>query len=268
MLNLSYLCKKLRQMTLFNQKYMAYEPFVRDVHDHFENEGTYVYGGRRNLIKSFEAPDGQKIVVKRYGQRNPINRLVYSAGIRKPKGLRAFEYASLLLEKGIETPDVVAYIEERRCHLLGHSYLVSMFCPFEHTLYDLESLSTDELIPLAHALARFVANMHDHGVVHLDFSPGNILWEHSDGEYRFSVVDINRMWFGRVDMKTGCRSFERLMAPTSFLCALAHEYARLRGFDDKQAVALTLKYNIYFQKYIETKSRAREMRKEHHWHLL
>lgn len=83
--------------------------------------------------------------------------------------------------------------------------------------------------------------MHDEGILHQDFSPGNILWERdANGHYHFSLVDINRMRFGPVSMKTGCENFARLWGPKAFIELLAGEYARRRGFDVAESVAIAL----------------------------
>jgi len=73
--------------------------------------------------------DGTLVNAKRYCLPHLLNRLVYSTGLRKPKGLRAFTYPTRLLERGIETPEPIAYIEQRRCGLLGLSYFVSVQSP-------------------------------------------------------------------------------------------------------------------------------------------
>jgi hypothetical protein len=85
--------------------------------------------------------------------------------------------------------------------------------------------------------------MHEHEVLHLDFSPGNVLWDIKESEeksggtddYCFSIVDINRMRFGAVNMEDGCRSFARLWEPKHFMELLIREYARLRQFDPTAA---------------------------------
>lgn len=46
------------------------------------------------------------------------------------------------------------------------------------------------------AFAEFTARLHEAGILHLDYSPGNILYDKIGEEYHFSLVDINRMHFG------------------------------------------------------------------------
>lgn len=232
-----------------NPKYEYLQSFITRIPDNMDSEGTYIYGGRRNLIKLFVAPDGTQLNVKRYKKPAFPSNIIYSTGIRKPKGRRAFIYPAILLENGINTPEAVAYIEDRHMGLLQHSWFISIQCPYSHRMYELGNATEETYAPIAKALAEFTAHMHDCEVLHLDYSPGNILWEKVDlgstkcgtqSGYRFSIVDINRMHFGPVSMKDGCRNFMRLWGPKHFIELLVEEYALLRGFSPKTAVDIIM----------------------------
>ena len=101
-----------------NPKYEYLRSFITRIRDNMDSEGTYIYGGRRNLIKLFVAPDGTQLNVKRYKKPAFPSNIIYSTGIRKPKGRRAFIYPDILLQNGINTPDAVAYIEDRHMGFL------------------------------------------------------------------------------------------------------------------------------------------------------
>lgn len=242
----------MKKKVFINPKYEYLRNYILQIPAIMEQEGTYIYGGRRNLIKLFEAEDGTQLNVKRFQKPRLLNNLIYSSGIRKPKGVRAFTYPAILLAKGIETPEAVAYIEYRNAAgLLQHSYFISRQCPYRHLLYELGDATPDVYDPLAKALARYTAYMHDHEVLHLDYSPGNILWDiDADGTYHFSSVDINRMRFGAVNMQEGCKSFCRLWGPKAFIQLLVEEYAHARHFDPATCTAITMKARAEFwQRY-------------------
>ena len=74
----------------------------------------------------------------------------------------------------------------------------------------------------------------------MDYSPGNILWERVGEDFHFSVVDINRLFFGEVDMARGCANFARLWGPKRFIQLIVREYARLRGFDSDEAERIAM----------------------------
>ena len=234
----------MRRSIDINPKYEHLRAFIERIPDTMEVEGTYIYGGRRNLIVKMTATDGTVLNVKRFQQPRWLNRFIYSTGIRDPKGRRAFTYPAILLAKGIETPEAVAYIEDRNTiGLLQQSWFVSIQCPYEHLLYELGDAKPELYEPMAEALARFAAHMHEKEVLHLDFSPGNILWEEGG---RFSIVDINRMRFGAVSMNDGAKSFARLWGPKRFIQLLVEEYAHQRGFNPEACVAITMKERTRF----------------------
>ena len=237
-----------------NPKYEHLRAFIELIPLTMEQEGTYIYGGRRNLIVKMTTTDGTILNVKRFQQPRWLNRFVYSTGIRRPKGRRAFSYTDVLLAKGIDTPEAVAYIEDRNAlGLLGLCWLVTIQCPYSHLLYEMGDAVPEVYEPMAKALARFAAHMHNHEVLHLDFSPGNVLWDSRDGQYAFSIVDINRMRFGNVSMSDGAKSFSRLWGPKRFLQLLVEEYARLRHFDPEACVAITMKERARFWTHYQKK---------------
>ena len=270
---------------LLNDKYEHLREFICSLPERMNSEGEYVYGGRRNLIKKFTTEGGVQLSVKRYKKPNLISNIVYSSGIKKPKGLRAYTYPQILKEKNIDTPESIAYIEDRHYGLLGYSYFISLHCPYTHLLYEVGNAEEGTYEDLAKALAAFAAHMHENGVLHQDFSPGNILWERREereerrentidsklhtsslthppstfhhppssllpplSSYSFSIVDINRMKFGPVSMKEGAESFARLWGPKRFISILTREYARLRGFDADETEEITMQARARFWK--------------------
>ncbi len=229
-----------------NPKYEPLRAFLERIPTVFEHEGREIYNDR-NVIKVLDTPNGTVLNVKRYCVPKGPNRLVYSLGIRKPKGQRAFRYPQRLLAAGIDTPEPVAYIEERRRGLLGFSFFISLQCSYEHTLKDVGNAEPGTYEALAEALGRFTASMHDKQLMHRDYSPGNVLYHvDADGHYHFSLVDINRMHFGSVDQRQGCLNFIRLWGPKRFFVLLVRAYAEARGFDSDACVAFALERRRQF----------------------
>ena len=230
---------------LLNPKYCHLREWLQQLPREFDQLGKVIYNGR-NQLRVITAPDGSLVNVKRFGVPNIINRIVYSTGLRQAKGLRAFTYPARLLELGIDTPEPIAYIECRSCGLLGVSYFVSVQSPLRHTLYELANATEGTYEHLAEALGRYTAMMHDNGVLHLDYSPGNILWDKDDEGYHFAVVDINRMRFGTVDIQDGCAALRRLWGPKRFIELTACSYAEARGLDQEESVRLTMQARAAF----------------------
>ncbi len=236
----------MKTILTVNPKYESLRTFLERIPTLFDHEGREIYNDR-NIIKVIDAPDGTALNVKRYCVPKGPNWLVYSLGIRKPKGLRAFRYPRRLMAAGIDTPEPVAYIEERHRALLGYSFLISVQCDYEHTLKDVGNAKVGTYEALAEALGRFTATMHDKHVMHRDYSPGNVLYHvDEDGHYHFSLVDINRMHFGPVGERRGCLNFIRLWGPKRFFVLLVRAYAEARGFDTDACVAFALERRRLF----------------------
>ena len=66
------------------------------------------------------------------------------------------------------------------------------------------------------ALGVYVAELHQAGILHLDLSIGNILFEKDETGIHFCLIDINRMKFQSVDQVMGCKNFERLRGNADF----------------------------------------------------
>lgn len=228
---------------MINPKYEYLHEFVERIPEDFETIGTVIHSGR-NLIKMITV-EGLDINIKRYAIPPLINRIAYSF-FRLSKGKRAFVYPKKLLEKGFETPYPIAYIEERKMGLIGYSYFISVQSPYRYNFCEFGNVDVKSCEEVVVAFAKFTARLHEAGVLHLDYSPGNILYDKLEDGYHFSLVDINRMHFGEIDMKSGCANFARLWGQTPFFILLAQEYARARGMDEKECVRLVLQYRKKF----------------------
>lgn len=235
-----------------NPKYEHLRSFIESIPNVFEKEGETIYKSR-NTIKVMETSTGLPINVKRFHVPHGLNRFIYSWGIRKPKGERAFQYAQILKDKGIGTPEVIALIEERnRLGLLGFTYLITVQCNYGHTLYETGSKDFGDYRPIAKALAHFAANIHNRNILHKDFTPGNVLWKYDDEGFHFMIVDINRMDFGEVSVKAGLYNLRKFWGPKEFMKTLATEYALVRNTNPEDAVEYVMrereKFWIHYKK--------------------
>ena len=213
---------------LLNPDYEPLRSFIETLPARFA-EGKEIHQGR-NSIRVFRV-DGWELNVKRYRRPNFFNRLVYTF-LRAPKGLRAYRYPQRILAAGFETPVPVAYMEQRRGGLIDVSYFVSIQCPYSRRFYEFGNARlTPEVSDIVRSFARFTARLHEAGILHLDYSPGNVLFDRVEGEWRFSLVDTNRMYFGPVGMERGCANFARLWGRPEWFALLAETYAAERGFD-------------------------------------
>ena len=108
------------------------------------------------------------------------------------------------------TPQEIAYIEIKRNLLLDESYFISTQCSYAAVSQVMESDEPQlEMIP---ALVKFLAHLHDLGIIHGDLSMNNILYRVEEGNYEFTLIDINRTKFKESLTKEECiKNMERLL---------------------------------------------------------
>ena len=174
---------------IIHPRYRAALNTVLHLPDIFDTEGITLYRGR-NVVKRFDTDNGTW-VVKRYKRPNRVQRIAYTF-FKKSKAERAYHYAWLMRERGIDTPEGIACILQKHNRLLQDSYFVATLCTYRPVF--------PELVPtehydqqLAHSLAAFLVHMHRQGVMHGDLNLNNILYSRlADGQWHFCVIDTNR----------------------------------------------------------------------------
>ncbi|MDR1406490.1 MAG: glycosyltransferase [Tannerella sp.] len=210
------------------------ESFMSGLPAMFGSRGETMYRGR-NELRLFRR-DGYELVVKSYRRPQIPNAVAYGF-LRPSKAERAYRHALRLLADGIGTPAPVGFMTCRRWFLLADSYSVSLrsACPF--TYRDFATRSFPRRDEILEAIARTTARMHECGILHKDYSAGNILFDDAPDTIPVEIVDLNRMSFGKVGLTKGCRNFERLPATTAMKAVMAACYARERNFDVRTCTA-------------------------------
>lgn len=197
-----------------------------------DNQGELLYRAR-NQIRLFDV-DGRKLVVKRFKRNGIVKAMVYTL-FRKNKARRSYENAGLLRQRGFTTPHEVAYIEQRTAGLVTQVYYVCAYTdaqPIRPRLIEQEPF--DER--LATDYARYVASLHEAGVLHRDLNPTNVLFSES-GEpaaVSFELIDINRMQFfdGAVPKAACMENLTLFYWLTPAYRFILNEYARQRGWSE------------------------------------
>ncbi len=189
---------------------------------------------KRNTIKVVE----DDFVVKSFAIPTVFKRLIYS--IFPSKARRSFIYAQCL---GEWTPKPITYMEVRRGGILYDSYYVSRKSSCNHVLKEvIKDVHFPQRDAIFAAFGRFTAQLHERGILHADYSMGNVLFEPTNEGARFQLVDLNRMRFGlRIDCHKGCRNFERIDTDSHALATIARAYAQARGYNEDECVELVLK---------------------------
>lgn len=245
---------------IINPKYAYLQRQIEGIPKFFENEGDVVYDGR-NILKRVNL-DNVDVVVKSFKKPHIINRVVYSF-FRQSKAERSYIYSMEIQKHGFDTPEPVAMIEQYQRGLLSHSYYVCCYDGGETVrclMAGKVAGNEDKLL----AFARYTVALHQAGILHLDYSPGNILIHQNDSnEYCFSLVDVNRMQLlAEIDCDTVCRNMCRLCISREVLVYIMTEYASKRGWDVCSTVNLALYYSDqFFTSYIYRRAARKEKSK-------
>lgn len=221
-------------------RYQFLKPSFESIQKIFATDNHSIHKAR-NELKIIEI-EGIKTVVKSFKVPHLLNRIVYTF-FRKSKAFKSYHNALRLKELNISTPEPIALIEFFESGLLEESYFISEFFDYDFTIRTplLEPLEDREAIFTA--FAAYTYGLHQKGVWHLDYSPGNILIKRTESGYQFSIVDINRMEFREISPLQGCKNFNKLWASDNELEIMGREYARLSGFNVAVTIAEMKRHN-------------------------
>ena len=196
--------------------------------NNFDSKGILFGDGQRNKIKLFEL-EGKTINIKSFKIPHFINKIAYKY-FRKSKARRSFEYATTLLEKGIGTPEPVAYFENYDAVGLKDSYYVSEQLNCDLTFRELVEIPDfpghDNIL---RQFTRFSFDLHEKGIEFLDHSPGNTLIKKvAENQYQFFLVDLNRMDFhDSMDFDSRMKNLSHLTPKKEMIAVMSNEYSKL-----------------------------------------
>ena len=229
---------------------------IADCIQNFKTTGTVFGDGQRNIIKLFTV-DGAAINIKSFKIPNLINKIAYKY-FRKSKARRSFEYATNLLEKGIGTPQPIAFFENYSWLGLKESYYASEHLQTELTFRELVEIPDyPDHATILRQFTRFSFNLHEKGIEFLDHSPGNTLIKKvSEKQYEFFLVDLNRMNFhAEMDINMRMKNLSRLTPKKEMIEVMSDEYAKLYNKPVKEVFDKMWHYTCEFQEKYQRKRR-------------
>lgn len=210
-----------------NENFKVDEKDIKEILNNFTTSGELFGNGDRNKIKLFEL-EGKTINIKSFKVPNLINKIAYKY-FRKSKARRSFEYATILLEKGIGTPAPLAFLENFNLIGLKDSYYVSEHLVTELTYRELVEIPDfQEHDKILRQFTKFCFDLHEKGVEFLDHSPGNTLIKKIDANnYAFFLVDLNRMNFhDSMSFEQRMNNFRRLTPQKEMIAVMSNEYSK------------------------------------------
>ena len=236
-----------------NPKYKELEKEILQIPSRFDSEQE-VLEKDRNVIKVMIV-GGMRLNVKSFKRPHLFNRLVY-AYIRKSKAQRSYEYAQLLLNRQIGTPEPIAYLIYKDMWGITHSYYVSRQLEFDFTFRELRANMPSDLDEILRQFTRFTYRFHQAGIYFIDHSPGNTLIRKGTNGYELYLVDLNRIHLKNIPPYVGLRNFYRLNASDTMIDIMAEEYACLTREDAGKMIGLLRKWtHEHDEKVIKRKRR-------------
>jgi len=190
-------------------------------------------------------------MVKRFRNKGAWKKAVYRVFPGKAK--RSYSNSQRLNQVGLNSPKPIAWVESWEGAWLNESYYVCHFTPFEHEARELHRTELPQRVEKARLLGRSLAKMHASEILHLDLTPGNLLFTNAPcGEWELHIVDNNRMRFGPVSRRAAITSLVQADLPTDLVQPMLEAYAEksqislqaLEAAYDKRRQSYTLKWRI------------------------
>lgn len=233
-----------------------------------------VYCHSRNTVERVDV-EGVPLVVKRFKRPNVVNRFVYRLW-RAPKAVRSYDNALRLTDMGIDTPAPVAVIVDSRGLAVTDSWYVCRHVdalPVGHYVTEEDRPAMGGRFrddPMLRAFLEFALSLFRRGVYQRDFNRGNFLVSRgAEGEFRFSMVDINRLQFRWVTPAMVAMAFTRFGAERcpGLIERLTVEFGTRLGYGEEEcrrAAARCMELSVRMERRRKLKRKLRGWLKGRH----
>ncbi len=242
---------------VFGQNDKVFNNALLEFIENFDESGKLYNDGERNVIKT-SVVNGVNVNVKSFKTPNAINKFVYRF-FRKSKAQRSFEYAKKLTDLGVGTPKPFGYFENAKPFTFGKSYYASAHLDADLTYRELTlDLNYPNHEDILRAFTRFTFDLHEKGINFLDHSPGNTLIKKVGEQYKFYLVDLNRMQFEKMSFEARMKNMSKLTIHESMVKVMSNEYALISGESEEEIFNAMWKETQDFQFKYHRKKRLKK----------
>ena len=230
----------------------GYKELCENIEEYFKSSKRVLLESR-NIVKIINY-QGDELVVKSFKVPNFINKIAYRF-IRDSKAKRSYHNGLKLLKLGIFNPKPIAYIEEF-APLFNRSFYICEKFDFD---FEIRDIFLDENFnnrwEILEEFAKFSFDLHQKGVYHIDYSPGNVLIKKKKNSYKFALVDLNRIKFINFTDDLRFKNLSRFSANEKDTKYLAETYSKIAGIDTEYAIKRLFFHHNRHQQKIKRKRR-------------
>lgn len=223
--------------TSFSEPFVSLQPQILKLIKQFQLEegGTTLHQQRDNLTKKFKIKDhlGRDllVVVKKYNNSNLLKTV-----LRKSKAKNSMLKAKQLLEHGISVPEPIAFINFYKFKICRECYYISRYwtnnVDLKRILIKGFSKGINSQL-LFLQLSQFLYLQHNNGFYQRDNNPTNILARRGGGEYKFAVIDYDRLKIKNLEINDRIRAIVQLSPHLEFVMQLGKYYNKLYRYDSR-----------------------------------
>ena len=242
---------------IINKPFKTYYNQISELPENFFLEGETLLN-RKNRAHTkkinITTPTGETIetAVKVYYISKVIRGFAY-ANLKKTHARRSMINAKRILDMGFLTPDPIACIERLKFPGICYcNYYVSKFWDSNLDLYSIlyQEGGGDQHQVLFEELAHFSAKLHNNGIFHLDFHPGNILVRFTGTNFNFSLIDLDHFRFTTPTIMDRIKGLVRLTIFPHILRIIGFHYFKSTNIDIKSNG-----FRLFHQKLIKEHDR-------------
>lgn len=214
----------------------TYTNLVKNVRKYFLEAETNIWD-RRNKIKILLFQK-EEITIKSFKIPHMINKIAYTF-FRDSKAKKSYENSLKIIDF---VPKPIGYAEFFKFGLLDESYFLCEKFHYDFTIREvLVNNHYEDRNTIFQAFAAFTYDLHEKGIEHLDYSPGNILIRKLENSYEFKIIDVNRMKFKTFTMQERLENFSKLWASNEDLKVIVSAYVKQIGMEKQKALDIALK---------------------------
>ncbi|MEA1879405.1 MAG: lipopolysaccharide kinase InaA family protein [Campylobacterota bacterium] len=213
----------------------TYTHLVKNVREYFLEVETNIWD-RRNKIKILLFQK-EEITIKSFKIPHIVNKVAYTF-FRDSKAKKSYENSLKIMDF---VPKPIGYTEFFKFGLLDESYFLCEKFNYDFTIREvLIDNHYDDKMNIFQTFADFTYDLHENGIEHLDYSPGNILIRKLDNTYEFKIIDVNRMKFKTFTMQERLENFSKLWASNEDLKIIVAAYAKKIDIEEEKAIDIAL----------------------------